>query len=86
MEVVFAAKPRIKKCVEQQKAADPDAGGEVRMRWSIKPDGSVANVQTVSDEFRKTPLSNCLAALIKSWRFPAYSGAAMDPIDFPFKF
>ncbi len=32
------------------------------------------------------PISACMAAAIKQWRFPAYSGAQMAPIDFPFKF
>jgi hypothetical protein len=40
----------------------------------------------MTPDYQKTPLSACLATAIKGFRFPAYSGAPMAPIDFPFKF
>lgn len=86
MEVVVGNKSAIKRCVDEQKSKDPGASGTIVMRWTIRPDGRTANVQTVTSEFKKSPMSSCMAAAIKGWRFPSYSGAQMAPIDFPFKF
>ncbi|MBI5542803.1 MAG: zinc-ribbon domain-containing protein [Deltaproteobacteria bacterium] len=86
MEVVVANRSMIKNCVDEAKAKEPGATGTIVMRWTIKPDGSTGNIQTVTEEFRKTPLSACLAAGIKSFRFPSYTGPQMSPVNFPFKF
>jgi predicted Zn finger-like uncharacterized protein len=86
MATVVSNKPAIKRCVDEQKSRDPGASGTLVMRWNIKPNGSVGNVQTVSPEFQKTPISNCMTATIKGWRFPEYAGPQMAPIEFPFKF
>ncbi len=86
MEVVVGNKSAIKRCVEEQKAQDPGASGTIVMRWIIKPDGRTANIQTMTGEFKKTPMSSCMASAIKGWKFPAYAGSQMPPIDFPFKF
>jgi hypothetical protein len=56
------------------------------MRWLVRGDGSTANVQTVTEEFRQTPLSACLATAIGRLRFPAYRGPQMPPVDVPLKF
>jgi predicted Zn finger-like uncharacterized protein len=81
MEVVLAHKAAIKKCTEAS-----GGSGTVAMRWTIRSDGAATNVQTMTQEFQKTPLANCLTGVIRGFRFPAYSGAQMAPIDFPFKF
>lgn len=81
MEVVLAHKAAIKKCTEAS-----GGSGTVAMRWTIRSDGATTNVQTTTQEFQKTPLANCLTGVIRGFRFPAYSGAQMAPIDFPFKF
>jgi TonB family protein len=86
MEVVLAAKPALKKCIAEQKAREPAKSGTIVMRWTIKNDGTVTNVQTVTEPFQKAPLSACLESLIKGLRFYPYSGPLMSPIDFPFKF
>jgi predicted Zn finger-like uncharacterized protein len=81
MEVVLANKAAIKKCTESS-----GSSGTLTMRWTIRPDGATTGVQTMTPDYQKTPLSACLATAIKGFRFPAYSGAPMVPIDFPFKF
>jgi predicted Zn finger-like uncharacterized protein len=86
MEVVLASKPKIKQCTDDAKAAAPGTSGTIVMRWTIRSDGSATNIQTVTEDFRKTPLSACLTGMIKSFKFPAYTGPLMQPIDFPFKF
>jgi hypothetical protein len=86
MAVVVENKSMIKACVDETKGKDPGATGTIVMRWTILSNGGVSNIQTVTEEFRKTPLSTCLAAGIKKFKFPAYSGAQMAPVNFPFKF
>jgi hypothetical protein len=86
MEVVVTNKAKIKACTDDAKAKDPGASGTIVMSWVIRPDGSTTNMKSDTPEFQKTPLSACLAAAIKTFKFPAYSGAQMAPIKFPFKF
>jgi hypothetical protein len=81
MEVVLANKPQIKKCTEAA-----GSSGTLTMRWTIRPDGAAKDVQTMTPEYQKSPLSACLTTVIKGFKFPAYTGAQMAPIDFPFKF
>ncbi|HEY3448381.1 MAG TPA: VIT domain-containing protein [Myxococcales bacterium] len=86
MSVVVENKAMIKACADVAKATDPTATGTIVMRWTILPNGGVSNIQTVTEEFRKTPISACLSAGIRKFRFPAYSGPQMAPVNFPFKF
>ncbi|MGC4115853.1 MAG: AgmX/PglI C-terminal domain-containing protein [Myxococcales bacterium] len=86
MAVVVENKSMIKACVDETKAKDPGASGTIVMRWTILPNGGVSNIQVKTEEYRKTPLSACLTNGIKKFKFPAYSGAQMPPVDFPFKF
>ncbi|MGC4116954.1 MAG: AgmX/PglI C-terminal domain-containing protein [Myxococcales bacterium] len=86
MAVVVENKRMIKACVDEAKAKDPTATGTIVMRWTILPNGSVSNIQTKTEEYRKTPLAACLIAGIKKFKFPAYYGSQMPPVDFPFKF
>ncbi len=81
MEVVLANRAAIKKCTDAS-----GGSGTVAMRWTIRQDGNTTGVQTLTPDFQKTPLATCLTSVIKSFKFPAYSGAPMEPIDFPFKF
>ena len=83
LEVLVANRARIKKCTDAAKGPDSST---IVMRWSIRPDGSVANVQTVSEDFRKTALSTCLTGVLTSLRFPVYSGPQMQPTEVPFRF
>lgn len=85
MEVVLANKASLGRCVEQQRAKDPGTSGKLLMKWTILTNGRTANISVASEEFKGTPISSCIGALIKSWVFPKHKKQG-DPITFPFKF
>jgi hypothetical protein len=84
MEVLVAHRADIKKCTDA--ASVPEERNTIVMRWSIRPDGSVSNLQTATQEFRNTPLSQCLVAALSKLRFPEYSGPQMEPTEVPLRF
>lgn len=86
MEVVLSQKENIRKCTDEAKAKEPGSSGTITMAWSIRRDGTTANIQTVTADFQKTTLAACLTGVIRTFRFPQYSGPQMDTIRFPFKF
>ena len=55
------------------------------MKWTIQTSGRTSNVSVVSEEFKGTPIANCVGPLIKSMTFPRHKKQG-DPITFPFKF
>lgn len=85
MQVVLANKSSIVKCVQQQKAADPDLSGKLVMRWTVQTSGRVTGVSCQSPEFKDTQMASCVAGLIKSWNFPRHRKQG-DAINFPFTF
>ena len=85
MEVVLANKGALGKCVEEQRKKDPGTSGKLLMRWTIQTSGKTSRVEVASEEFKGTPIANCVGALIKGMVFPKHQKQG-DPIQFPFKF
>jgi predicted Zn finger-like uncharacterized protein len=84
-EAVMGQKSALLRCIEQQKAADPEAKGTLKMRWLISGDGSVRDVRVLSDEFSRQPISPCITGVVKSLRFPRSRTTGQEVV-FPFKF
>ena len=84
-EAVAGKISALRKCISEQKAADPDLKGVLKMRWGIRSDGGVKDVRCLSDEFANQPFARCIAGVVKSIHFPkTHSGN--DGVDFPFNF
>ncbi|HEX9289658.1 MAG TPA: AgmX/PglI C-terminal domain-containing protein [Anaeromyxobacteraceae bacterium] len=84
-EAVVGQKSALLRCIEQQKAADPDTRGTLKVRWIISGDGSVRDVRVVSDEFARQPIAPCISGVVKSIRFPRTRTTGQEVV-FPFKF
>ncbi|HWV37829.1 MAG TPA: GYF domain-containing protein [Vulgatibacter sp.] len=83
--VVVGHKAEIKRCVTEYKNVGGAESGTLVMRWTIEQNGTTSGIRpTKGAEHEK--LARCVGDLIKGWRFPAYSGPKMAPIDFPFQF
>jgi len=83
--VVVSHKSEIKRCVTEYKNVGGAESGTLVMRWTIEQNGTTSGVKpTKGAEHEK--LARCVGTLIKGWKFPAYSGPKMAPIDFPFQF
>lgn len=85
MQVVLSQKPAIATCVKQYQEKNPGEHGTIVMKWTIRNDGRTTGVRCDTDDFAGSVLDKCLAGAIKTWQFPAYSGAPQT-IPFPFKF
>lgn len=83
--VVVGHKAALKSCATNYKAKSGLDSGTVVMRWTILPNGATTGVQPIKGAEHKE-LATCIGNLVKGWKFPAYSGPQMAPIDFPFQF
>jgi len=86
MSVVLANKPAIVRCVNEQKARDPNLHGTLVMHWVIQTSGKTASVNAVTDQYRSSYMATCLTGLVKSWNFPKHKYQPGEPVDFPFTF
>ena len=86
MSVVLANKPSIVRCVNEQKARDPNLHGTLVMHWVIQTSGKTTSVNAVTDQFRSTYMATCLTGLVRSWNFPKHKYQPGEPVDFPFTF
>ena len=86
MSVVLANKPSIVRCVNEQKARDPNLHGTLVMHWTIQTSGKTTGVNAVTDQFRSSYMATCLTGLVKSWSFPKHKYQPGEPVDFPFTF
>jgi hypothetical protein len=84
-EAVRGQTSALQRCVEQQRAADPDTRGTLRVRWMIGGDGSVRDVRVLSEEFGRQPITPYISGVVRGLRFPR-SRTTSQEIVFPFKF
>jgi predicted Zn finger-like uncharacterized protein len=83
-EAIMTRVSNLQQCLADQKARN-DAGGVLKMRWNIAPDGSVQNLRCVTPEFEKSPFTSCMSGVLKSVRYPKSQQGRQD-VTFPFKF
>lgn len=86
MSVVLANKPAIVRCVNEQKAREPNLHGTLVMHWVIQTSGKTTSVSAVTDQFKSSYMATCLGGLVKSWNFPKHKYQPGEPVDFPFTF
>lgn len=85
MEVVLSNKSALAECIVAQRKADPAATGKLIMRWRVYRSGETHSIEFASPEHADTVVGQCVAGLIKRWRFPKHQRLS-EPITFPFKF
>jgi hypothetical protein len=85
MEVVLSNKSALSECIVAQRKADPAAKGKLLVRWRVFRNGETHSIEFASPEHADTVVGQCVAGLIKRWRFPKHQRLS-EPITFPFKF
>jgi hypothetical protein len=55
------------------------------MRWTVELDGHVSDVSAVEGEMSKSPLADCLAKDIGTWKFAKHA-LTHPPVEIPFKY
>jgi predicted Zn finger-like uncharacterized protein len=84
-EAVRSRTSALQRCVEQQRAADANTRGTLKVRWIIGGDGSVRDVRVLSEEFGRQPIAPCIAGVVRSLRFPRSRTSGQEVV-FPFRF
>lgn len=72
---------RVKFCF----AKNPDAKGEVKVRFVINPSGAVTNAALVASSIGSAEIEQCLIRRVMMMNFPAFEGAPKT-VTFPFRF
>ncbi len=76
----------IRYCYETALLKDDKISGKIATTWTIKADGSVAEINSSSDEIKATVLHPCVRAQIQKWKFPQPKGGGVVRVKYPFLF
>jgi len=77
--------PGVKACTAEQARRDRRlASGELKMQWYVQADGRTTNIAIMTSKFKGTYVGICVQDVIRKMRFPAFDGADVGPIKFPF--
>src|SRR5690606_953094 len=69
-KVIDENKNQIRYCYEVELQRNQNLEGRVAMKWVIAATGSVATVQVKESSIKNANVERCIAAKIKTWRFP----------------
>ncbi len=73
----------IQNCFSRALQSNPNAGGRGTVTFTIRPDGSVSDVD---GRFSDAELGGCVAAQAGRWQFPAPKGGGVVRVTYPFVF
>ncbi|MEM7610043.1 MAG: AgmX/PglI C-terminal domain-containing protein, partial [Myxococcota bacterium] len=76
---------RIQRCYERALLSNASLAGRIAFSWTIRPNGRVGGVRQASSTLGNAGVSNCVAGVIRSMRFPRPQGGAVQ-ITYPFMF
>lgn len=77
---------QVRFCYEQQLIELPTLSGKVAVKFVIAPDGSVSSAQAVENTSGNLAFQNCIAARVRTWRFPKPKGNGSVIVTYPFVF
>lgn len=81
--VIRANSGRINTCYRSQNSGK--LSGTMRVKFMIKPNGSIGNAEILTGSFAGTDVGSCVQKAVKGMRFPSTSASADVPITYPFK-
>ena len=84
--VINENKEQIRYCYEFQLSREQKLEGRVMMRWIIAATGSVSQVTVRESSMKSPPVERCIAAKIKTWKFPPPAGGGIVEVNYPFVF
>jgi hypothetical protein len=85
-KVVHEHRAQIRTCYETQLNARPDLSGKLVAAWTIDPAGAVTESHTQETTLRDRNVEGCVAARIRTWRFPIPKGGGEVFVTYPFIF
>jgi hypothetical protein len=85
-KVVHEHRAQIRTCYEAQLSSRPNLAGKLISAWTIDPQGLVTESHTQETTLRDKSVESCVAARIKTWRFPIPKGGGEVFVTYPFIF
>jgi FHA domain len=85
-KVVHEHRAQIRTCYETQLTTRPNLAGKLVSAWTIDPAGVVTEAHTQESTLRDRTVENCVAAKIRTWRFPIPKGGGEVFVTYPFIF
>src|SRR5207249_11370105 len=73
-KVVHEHRAQIRTCYETQLTTRPNLAGKLVSAWTIDPAGAVTEAHTQESTLHDRSVETCVAAKIKTWRFPNPKG------------
>jgi outer membrane biosynthesis protein TonB len=81
--VIRANSGRISTCHKSQNSGK--LSGTLRVKFLIKPNGSVSNAEILTGTFAGTDVGSCVQKAVSGMKFPATSASTDFPVTYPFK-
>ncbi|MGE5047585.1 MAG: AgmX/PglI C-terminal domain-containing protein [Deltaproteobacteria bacterium] len=85
-KVVHDHRAQIRTCYETQLTNKPSLAGKLVSAWTIDQAGTVTEAHTQESTLRDPSVESCVAAKIKTWRFPIPKGGGEVFVTYPFIF
>lgn len=92
LEVVQAfvkeRREKVRPCYDAAQAKSPSLKGDVMMRFSLSPEGTVQKIQySPSESSLQSPaVGDCIAKEMRTWKFPPSSRGMETQVGYPFNF
>jgi TonB family protein len=77
---------QIRYCYEARLLEKPDLAGKVVVKFTIKPDGSVARASVAESTLHDEKMEACVLGRVKTWTFPKPGGGGSVNVTYPFLF
>jgi TonB family protein len=84
--VINLEQQRIKRVYENWLKRDPALAGQLKIKFTIMPDGSVTNVTVVTSSTKNSEFDDTILRYVKRWAFPSVAGGGPVEVVFPFVF
>ena len=85
-KVVHEHRAQIRTCYETQLTSKPNLAGKLVSAWTIDQSGAVTEAHTQESALHDHTVESCVAAKIKTWRFPIPKGGGEVFVTYPFIF
>jgi TonB family protein len=82
---VKARFPEVKGCYQAGLRIEPGLRGKVAVRFTVQPDGTLADVAAPADSLRAPGVTACILDAVRTWRTPFRPGAPTT-VEYPFVF
>jgi type IV secretory pathway VirB10-like protein len=69
---------KIRGCYEKQLKVNHLLQGNVKVKITIFPDGTVNSVKFIQDTMRNSPMNDCIKSEIMTWKFPKPEGGKVE--------